>query len=104
MGKACLQNGGEHRLLKIAMYGELFTGYHDRGASKKSFKDSPKKTLSTCHIDHHQWSALVADRQAWRYTVNRLLGLFHLWGLPQSQPLGETPQEEDPGSLSSNPR
>ena len=66
MGRACLQNGGRHRLAKIALYGELSTGYHDRGAPKKCFKASLKKTLCTCHIDHHQWSTF-ADCQTWRH-------------------------------------
>ena len=53
-----------HSLLKIALYGGLSTGYRDRGAPKKRFKDSLKKTLDTSLIDHHQRSTLAADRQA----------------------------------------
>ena len=75
MGLACLQNGG-HRLPKIALYGELLTGYRDRGASKKRSKDSLKKTLGTCHIDHQQWSTLAADHQVWRYTVHQVVFTF----------------------------
>ena len=52
----------DHRLPKIVLYGELSTGHRDRGAPKKRYKDSLKKSLSTCHIDHRQWSALAADR------------------------------------------
>ena len=55
----------DHRLPKIVLYGELSTGHRDRGAPKKRYKDSLKKSLSTCHIDHRQWSALAADRGAW---------------------------------------
>ena len=36
-----------HRLPKIAQYSKLSTGYHDRGAPKKHFKDSLKKTCNT---------------------------------------------------------
>ena len=53
---------GWHRLPKIALYGELSTGYCDRGVPKKRFKDSLKKTLGTCHIDHQQWSTLLTVR------------------------------------------
>ena len=35
----------DHRLHKIALYGELFTGHHNRGAPKKRYKDSLKKSL-----------------------------------------------------------
>ena len=54
-----------HRLPKIVLYNELSTGHRDRGAPKKRFKDPLKKYLPACHIDHRQWSALAADREAW---------------------------------------
>ena len=60
----------------IALYGELSSGYRDRGAPKECFKDSLKKTPATRHIDHHQWSALAADRQAWCYTVHQVIPTF----------------------------
>ena len=44
----------DHRLPKIVLYGELSTGHRDRGAPKKRYKDSLKKSLSTCHIDSGQ--------------------------------------------------
>ena len=67
---------GDHRLPKIALYGELSTGYCDRGVPKKRFKDSLKKTLSTCHIDHHQWSTPTADHQVWYCTVHQVISTF----------------------------
>ena len=67
--------GGDH-LPKISLYGKLSAGYRDREAPKKRFKDSLKKTLGTCHIDHHQWSTLAADRQAWRPTVHQIVSIF----------------------------
>ena len=76
MSRSFLQNGGGHRRPKVALYGELSTGYRDRGAPKKRFKDSFKKTLGTCHIDHHQWSTLAADRQAWRCTIHQAVSTF----------------------------
>ena len=66
----------DHRLPKIALYGELSTGHRERGAPKKRYKDSLKKSLGACHIDHHQWSTLAADRQAWRHTVHQAVSSF----------------------------
>ena len=60
-----------HRLPKIVLYGKLSTGHRDRGAPKKRFKDLLKKSLSACHIDHRQWSALAADREVWRHAVHQ---------------------------------
>ena len=59
----------DHRLPKIVMFGELSSGHRLRGAPKKRFKDSLKKSLTACNIDHRQWSDLAADRVAWRYTI-----------------------------------
>ena len=76
LGRAYLPNGGGHRLPKIALYGKLSTGYRDRGAPKKRFKDSLKKTLGTCYIDHYQWSTFANDRRAWRYAVYQVVFTF----------------------------
>ena len=61
---------------KIALYSELSTGHRDRGAPKKHFKNFLKKTLGTCHIDHHQQSTLPADHQAWCRTVHQVISSF----------------------------
>ena len=61
-----------HRLLKIALYGELSTGHCDGGVPKKRYKDSLKKILGSCHIDYHQWSTFAVDRQLWRRTVHHV--------------------------------
>ncbi|XP_078612812.1 uncharacterized protein LOC144882704 [Branchiostoma floridae x Branchiostoma japonicum] len=66
----------DHRLPKIVLYGELSTGYRRRGAPKKRFKDSLKKSLASCHIDLHQWPVLAAEREAWRHTVNQSVSTF----------------------------
>ncbi|XP_035673035.1 uncharacterized protein LOC118413616 [Branchiostoma floridae] len=66
----------DHRLPKIVLYGELSTGYRHRGAPKKRFKDSLKKSLASCHIDLHQWPVLAAEREAWRHTVNQSVSTF----------------------------
>ena len=65
---------GDHRLPKIALYGELSTGHRDRGAPKKRYKDSLKKSLGACHIDHRQWSTLAAD--TWRHIISQAVSSF----------------------------
>ena len=59
----------DHRLPKIALYGELSSGHRDRGAPKKRYKDYLKKSLTACHVDHKCWADLAADREAWRHTI-----------------------------------
>ena len=68
----------DHRLPKIVMFGELSTGHRERGAPKKRFKDSLKKSLTTCNIDHRQWSDLAADRVAWRHTIHQAAAQFEV--------------------------
>jgi hypothetical protein len=46
------------------------------GAPKKRYKDSLKKALSLCQIDHRQWTTLAADRQVWRHTVSKSVASF----------------------------
>ena len=64
---------GNHRQPKTALYSKLSTCDRNRGVPNQRFKDSVKKTLGTCHIDHHQWSTLVANRQAWHRTVHQVV-------------------------------
>ena len=66
----------DQRLPKITLYGELSTGHRDRGAPKKRYKDHLKKSLDNCHIDHHQWSTLAADREAWRGIIHQAVSSF----------------------------
>ena len=66
----------DHRLPKIALYGELFTGHRNRGAPKKRYKDFLKKSLGACHIDHRQWSTLAADRVTWRHIIHQAVSSF----------------------------
>ena len=68
----------DHRLPKIVMFGELSSGHRERGAPKKRFKDSLKKSLTACSIDHRQWSDLAADRVAWRYTILQAAAQFEV--------------------------
>ena len=49
--------------------------YHcDRGALKKQIKNCWKKknSLSTCPIDHCQWSTLAENCNAWHLTINHV--------------------------------
>jgi len=41
----------DHRLPKITLYGELYSSHCDRGAPKKRYKDSLRKSLGVCQID-----------------------------------------------------
>ena len=75
-----------------------WTGHHGRWAPKNRFKDYLKKTLSTCHIDYHQWSTLAA---AWCLVLHCPLGHLPLSGFLQGNPQVEMLQEEDLRSLSS---
>ena len=66
----------DHRLPKKTLYGELSSGHRDRRAPKKRYKDSLKKSVGVCHIDCSRWSAVAADRAAWRYTVHQAVSFF----------------------------
>ena len=68
----------DHRLPKIVMFGELSSGHRERGAPKKRFKDSLKKSLTACNIDHRQWSDLAADRVVWRHTIHQAAAQFEV--------------------------
>ena len=57
-------------------YSMVYTGHRDRGAPKKRYKDSLKKSFGSCGIDHRQWSTLASDRDAWRHTTNHAVSSF----------------------------
>ncbi|GFS08505.1 hypothetical protein ElyMa_001275600 [Elysia marginata] len=66
----------DHRLPKIVMYSELSSGYRERGAPRKRYKDSLKRTLSACDIDVQGWSDLATDRSAWRCIIQEATTKF----------------------------
>ena len=68
----------DHRLPKIALYGELSSGHRNKGAPKKRFKDCLKASLNTCQIDPQHWSTLAADRTGWRHTVHQAVSSFEV--------------------------
>ena len=45
------------------------SGHRDRGAPKKWYKDTLKKSLSACNLDHKEWSTLAEDRNSWRHSI-----------------------------------
>ena len=55
----------DHRLPKSILYGELSSGHRDRGAPNKRYKDTTKKSLSACNLDHKEWLTLAEDRNSW---------------------------------------
>ena len=67
---------GDYRLPMMILYGELSTGYRDRRGVKRRYKNSLKKPLSTCHIDHSQWSTLVADCGTWHHIIHQAASSF----------------------------
>lgn len=65
-----------HRLPKIVLFGELSSGYRNRGAPKKRYKDSLKKSLKSCDINPNQWTTMAAERVDWRHSVYEAVHLF----------------------------
>ena len=59
----------DHCLPKIALYGELSTGHRNKGAPRKRYKHTLKRSLTTCNIDHRQWTTQATNRTNWRRTV-----------------------------------
>ncbi|XP_067907983.1 uncharacterized protein [Heterodontus francisci] len=66
----------DSRLPKIVLYGELTTGKRNKGDPRKRFKDSLKKSLSVCRIDHRQWEAQTIDCDVWRCYIRRATDSF----------------------------
>ena len=60
----------DNRFPKLTLYGELSRGHRVRGAPRKRFKDSLKKSLACASIDHNHWSDLAADRKLWRNAIH----------------------------------
>jgi len=65
-----------HRLPKITLYGELASGHRNRGAPKKRYKDSLKKSLNTCDISLPEWSEVAANRGSWRHIIAKAAASF----------------------------
>ena len=50
--------------------------HRDRGASYRLVKDSLKKSLGACHIDHRRWFTEAGNRKTWRFTTNHVVFTF----------------------------
>ena len=66
----------DHRLPKIILYGELSSGLRNRGAPKKRYKDTLKKSLGACNISHLEWTTVAEDRSTWRRTISKAASSF----------------------------
>ena len=66
----------DHRLPKIILYGELSSGLRNRGAPKKRYKDTLKKSLGAYNISHLEWTTLAEDRGTWRRTISKAASSF----------------------------
>ena len=92
----------DHHLPKIILYGELSSGLWNRGAPKKRYKDTLKKSLGACNISHLEWTTLAEDRRrmAPHYKQSCLL----LWILPEVCHRKKTTEEEKQCSYNTKPR
>ena len=68
----------DHRLPRVALFGELSTGSRDQGGPKRRYKDTLKKALNSCNIDHKKWTSIAADRDAWRHTIHEAAATLEL--------------------------
>jgi len=66
----------DHRLPKITLFGELSSGHRNRGAPKKRYKDTLKKSLHVGDISVEEWSDLAQNREIWRQTINKAATSF----------------------------
>ena len=62
-----------HYLPNIILYSELSIGHWNKGVSKIWYK---KKSLGTCHINHHWWSSLGKNCDHWYLTTNHVVSSF----------------------------
>ncbi len=60
----------DHCLPKQLLYGELCYGKRSLGGQKKSFKDTPKKTLTSFNIDVTNWKVCAQYRPLWRNMIH----------------------------------
>ena len=64
------------RLPKMVFYGELKTGWRERGAPNKRYKDNFKNALINCRINQDHWAEVASDRDLWRQSVHRAVTSF----------------------------
>ena len=66
----------DHRLPKITLFGELSSGQRNRGAPKKRYKDTLKKSLHAGDISVAEWSDLAQNREIWRQKITKAATTF----------------------------
>ena len=75
LGRACCQDG-RPSLAQDHLYGELSSGLRNRGAPKKHYKDTLKKSLGACNISHLEWTTVTEDRDTWHRTISKAASSF----------------------------
>ena len=66
----------DQRLPKQLLYSELTSGSRNRGRPKLRYKDTCKRDLKRCNINHSTWNQLAGNRSSWKTTVRA--GVEHL--------------------------
>ena len=59
----------DQRLPKQILYGELTSGSRRRGRPKLRYKDTCKRDLKKCDINHSTWNQLADNRSMWKTVV-----------------------------------
>ena len=62
-------NKNYYYFIIITIYGELATGHCDRGIPRKRYKDTFKRSIAACMVDHRQWTTQSTNRMNWRRTI-----------------------------------
>jgi hypothetical protein len=61
------------RIPKDLLYGELATGYRDRGRPKLRYKDVYKRDMKAFEVDTANWESLADDKSVWRQHLSSSL-------------------------------
>ena len=65
----------DYRLPKIALYGELSSGHRDRGAPKKRYKDTLKRSFASKEEQYNKLLTLLSNRTE----VTNQMVQFSIW-------------------------
>ena len=68
------------------------SGLRNRGAPKKRYKDTLKKSLGACNISHLEWTTLAEDLGTWRPTISKAASSLRI--LPEVCHRGKMSEEE----------
>ena len=92
----------DHHLPKIILYGEQSCGLCNRGAPKKRYKDTLRKSLGACNISHLEWTTLAEDRRRMAPHYKQSCLLLRI--LPEVCHRRKTTEEEKQCSYNTKPR